>query len=51
MNNHKLRKTSAKLADPYRITDGDPFRLKDFDPVDTGSFIRKKPRRKCSTTA
>lgn len=42
MDNHKLTKISAKLADPYRITDGDGFRLKDFDPADTGKLHSKE---------
>jgi len=42
MNNQKLAKTSGKLAEPYRITDGERFRLKDFDPADTGKLHSKE---------
>jgi PPK2 family polyphosphate:nucleotide phosphotransferase len=42
MNNHKLAKTAAKLAEPYCITSGDDFRLKDFDPSDTGKLHDKE---------
>ncbi len=42
MKNHKLAKTAAKLADPYRVIDGDKFRLKDFDPADTGKLHSKE---------
>jgi len=42
MNNQKLAKTSGKLAEPYRITDGERFRLKDFDPCDTGKLHSKE---------
>jgi PPK2 family polyphosphate:nucleotide phosphotransferase len=42
MNDQKLAKTSAKLADPYRIADGERFRLKDFDPGDTGKLNSKE---------
>ncbi|GAC1642356.1 MAG: polyphosphate kinase 2 family protein [Candidatus Acidiferrum sp.] len=41
MKNHKFAKTAAKLADPYRITDGDKFRVKDFNPADTGKLKSK----------
>jgi len=46
MDNHKLAKTSAKLADPYRIIDGDRFRLKNFDPGDTGKLHSKQAASK-----
>ena len=42
MKNHKLAKTSGKLAEPYRITEGERFRLKDFDPSDTGKLHSKE---------
>jgi PPK2 family polyphosphate:nucleotide phosphotransferase len=42
MNNQKLAKTSGKLAEPYRIADGERFRLKDFDPADTGKLHSKE---------
>lgn len=42
MNNRKLAKTAAKLAEPYRVSDGDKFRLKDFDPSDTGKLRSKE---------
>ena len=42
MNNQKLAKTSGKLAEPYRIMDGERFRLKDFDPADTGKLHSKE---------
>jgi len=41
MKNHKLAKTSGKLAEPYRIAEGERFRLKDFDPADTGKLHSK----------
>ena len=41
MNNRKLAKTSGKLAEPYRIAEGERFRLKDFDPADTGKLHSK----------
>jgi len=41
MNNHKLAKTAANLADRYRVTDGGSFRLKDFAPGDTGKLHDK----------
>jgi len=41
MKNHKLAKTSGKLAEPYRITGAERFRLKDFDPADTGKLHSK----------
>jgi len=42
MKNHKLAKTSGKLAEPYRITEGERFRLKDFDPSNTGKLHSKE---------
>ena len=42
MSTHKLAKTAAKLAEPYRVTNGDDFRLKDFDPADTGKLHDKE---------
>ena len=42
MNNRKLAKTAANLAEPYRVTNGDKFRLKDFDPSDTGKLRSKE---------
>src|SRR5438128_3516259 len=42
MNNQKLAKTAAKLAEPYRVTNGNDFRLKDFDPSDTGKLHDKE---------
>src|SRR5229473_2672734 len=42
MNNQKLAKTSGKLAEPYRIAEGERFRLKDFDPADTGKLHSKE---------
>ncbi len=42
MKNHKLAKTSGKLAEPYRITGAERFRLKDFDPADTGKLHSKE---------
>jgi PPK2 family polyphosphate:nucleotide phosphotransferase len=42
MNNHRLAKTAAKLAEPYRVTNGDDFRFKDFDPSDTGKLHDKE---------
>src|SRR2546421_3853621 len=42
MKNRKLAKTSGKLAEPYRITEGERFRLKDFDPADTGKLHSKE---------
>ena len=34
----KLVKETAKIAHPFRVSDGDGFRLKDFDPGDTGGL-------------
>jgi len=42
MTNRKLAKASGKLAEPYRITEGERFRLKDFDPADTGKLHSKE---------
>jgi PPK2 family polyphosphate:nucleotide phosphotransferase len=42
MNNDKLAKTAAKLAESYRIARGADFRLRDFDPADTGKFHSKE---------
>jgi len=42
MNNQKLAKTAAKLAEPLPLTNGDDFRLKDFDPSDTGNCTDKE---------
>ena len=42
MKNHKLAKAAAKLAESYRVTNGDDFRLKDFDPADTGKLHDKE---------
>jgi len=42
MKNHKLAKTSGKLAEPYRIAEAERFRLKDFDPADTGKLHSKE---------
>ena len=42
MKNRKLAKTSGKLAEPYRIAEGERFRLKDFDPADTGKLHSKE---------
>lgn len=38
MNDGKLTKAAAKLAERYCVTSGDDFRLKDFDPADTGKL-------------
>jgi PPK2 family polyphosphate:nucleotide phosphotransferase len=46
MNNHKLAKTVAKLAERYRINDGSKFRLKDFEPEDTGELDSKEDAAK-----
>src|SRR2546421_6279509 len=42
MKNHNLAKTWEKLAEPYRIAEGERFRLKDFDPADTGKLHSKE---------
>ncbi len=42
MKNRKLAKTSGKLANQYRIAEGERFRLKDFDPADTGKLHSKE---------
>jgi PPK2 family polyphosphate:nucleotide phosphotransferase len=42
MKNHKLAKTAAKLAEPYRVDGGEKFRLKNFDPADTGKLHDKE---------
>jgi len=38
----KLIKEAARIAKPYRITNGEKFRLKDYDPADTGGMKDKK---------
>jgi PPK2 family polyphosphate:nucleotide phosphotransferase len=38
MNQKELIKRSRKLANRYRITNGDKFKLKDIDPSDTGNL-------------
>ncbi len=38
----KLVKEAAKIAEPYRITNGEKFRLKDYDPADTGGMKDKE---------
>ncbi|HVS89961.1 MAG TPA: polyphosphate kinase 2 family protein [Candidatus Acidoferrum sp.] len=42
MNYNKLIKEAARLAEPYRITDGEKFRLKDSDPADTNGVKNKQ---------
>lgn len=42
MNNRKLAKTAAKLAEPYCVTNGKKFRLKNFAPADTGKLNDKE---------
>ncbi|HEY7097141.1 MAG TPA: polyphosphate kinase 2 family protein [Terriglobales bacterium] len=37
---------AAKLANPYRVTDGEKFRLKDFDPGDTRNIESKDDAQK-----
>ena len=38
MNQKELIKRSRRLANRYRITNGDKFKLKDIDPSDTGNL-------------
>ena len=38
MKMSKVVERAARLANQYRINDGDKFRLKDFDPDDLGDF-------------
>jgi PPK2 family polyphosphate:nucleotide phosphotransferase len=38
MKSNELIKRACKLAEHYRVTNGEKFRLKDFDPGDTLSF-------------
>ncbi len=38
MKKKELIKRAAKLAKPFRVTDGKKFRLKHFDPGDTLGF-------------
>jgi PPK2 family polyphosphate:nucleotide phosphotransferase len=38
----KLVKEAAKIAEPYRITNGEKFHLKDYDPADTGGMKDKE---------
>ena len=38
MKNNELIKRAGKLADHYRVTNGEKFRLKDVDPGDTLDF-------------
>lgn len=38
----KLIKEAARLAEPFRVTNGDKFRLKDFDPADTNGVKSKE---------
>jgi PPK2 family polyphosphate:nucleotide phosphotransferase len=43
----EILKKARKIADPFRVTDGDKFRLKDVDPGDTLDFNSEdKPRAK-----
>jgi PPK2 family polyphosphate:nucleotide phosphotransferase len=38
----KFIKEAARLAKPFRVTNGDKFRLKDFDPADTNGVKSKE---------
>jgi PPK2 family polyphosphate:nucleotide phosphotransferase len=42
MNYKKFIKEASRLAQPYRITDGEKFRLKDYDPADTNGVKNKQ---------
>ena len=42
MKYKKLIQEAARLASPYRVTDGEKFRLRDFDPADTGGVKSKE---------
>ena len=42
----KLVKEVAKIAEPFRITNGENFRLKDYDPTDTGGIKDKHKAQK-----
>lgn len=47
MKIEEIVKQAAKLAKPFRVTDGKRFRLKDYDPEDTlGYGSEDKPRAK-----
>jgi PPK2 family polyphosphate:nucleotide phosphotransferase len=45
MKNHKIIKEAARLAEPFRITNGKNFRLKDHDPADTNGVKNEKKAR------
>src|SRR5215831_11830374 len=47
MSTKQVIEKAPKLADPFRVTNGEKFRLKDFDPGDTLGFESEdKPRAK-----
>jgi PPK2 family polyphosphate:nucleotide phosphotransferase len=41
MKSKKISKEAARLAEPFRVTDGHKFRLKDYDPGDTSGVKDK----------
>jgi PPK2 family polyphosphate:nucleotide phosphotransferase len=41
MKTKKISKEAARLAEPFRVTDGDKFRLKDYDSGDTSGVKDK----------
>ena len=52
MKNKQLIKKSRKLAELFRVTNGDKFKLKDVDPGDTLDFKSEdKPRAKAALAA
>jgi PPK2 family polyphosphate:nucleotide phosphotransferase len=46
MKYRKQIKQSARLAEPYRVSDGGKFRLKDYDTSDTGDVKNKEQSQK-----
>ena len=42
MKHNKLIKEAARLAEPFRITDGEKFRLQDYDPASTNGVKSKR---------
>jgi PPK2 family polyphosphate:nucleotide phosphotransferase len=46
MKQRKLIKEAARLAEPYRITEGAKFRLKHFDPADTAGVKSEQHAQK-----
>src|SRR5437899_10057624 len=42
MSGMKIGKTTARLADQFRVNQGRSFRLKDYDPADTHGLLTKE---------